>query len=211
VPVGVVNRYQRSPFVPVAGSNRYQRPPRPISSPHGHRHFTRAQTPAAAVSSPARSATPYVTRSAAPRRTSPSPRRHRRRAVAAAVPPYVLVARSATPSTRSTSPAALLRQQRGERPFYLPLPLSPPPTAPPAAAAGASPASPQPGHPPWLAGALSPRAPATRSMKCACRAASTSSSMPLHVGGRALLLAAPCSSTRQCPGHAPRRAPPLVP
>jgi hypothetical protein len=117
----------------VAGSNRYQRPLRPISSPNGHRHFTRARKhPAATVS----------------------------RAI-------TVVARSSpTPSTLSLSPTALLRRQQGERPFFPPLPLSPPPAAPPAAAAVSSPALPLPGHAPWLAGALSPRAPATRSTKC---------------------------------------------
>jgi hypothetical protein len=106
VPVGVVNRYQRSPFVPVAGSNRYQRPLRPISSPNGHQHFTRARKPPqpqCRVPSPA-----------APGHTSPSPSPSPRRRPQLS---YVVIARSSpTSSTLSPSPAALLRRQGGERP-----------------------------------------------------------------------------------------------
>jgi hypothetical protein len=126
--------------------------------------FTRAQTPVAAARASV-SSSPRRSRSCAAI-AGAAPQCRRSRAVAAAVPPYVVVAHSATPSTLSSLPAALLRRQRGERPFSPPLPLSPPPVAPPTDAAAASPASPLPGHAPWLAGALSPRAPATRSMKC---------------------------------------------
>jgi hypothetical protein len=114
--------------------------------------------------------------------TAPEPRRRRRHPLRPCRPPLTLPpstpSLSPTPSTPSPSPAALLRWQRGEhRPFSPPLPLSPPPAAPPAAAGAASPASP-PGS---LAGALSPRAPATRSTKCGAHtSASTSPSMLLH-------------------------------
>jgi hypothetical protein len=104
VPVGVVNRYQRSPFVPVGGSNRYQRSLSQFLLPRGHQidNFTRKppQLPCANVSPSPLSKLCCHRRSRATVSPSPQPCRHHRRPQRHALHSVTIAHRSPTLATR---------------------------------------------------------------------------------------------------------------